>query len=288
MHRSCKGTNEEIPGIVSRVRSNYVNSIMRLHEIADDFEDPEILPPRQHEIAIAREPGLRHNQEVITAMQDALTDKLEAYKQTAGWPNNDEWPALVTGKDKDDEKINEIRAKGYFLLLRGSKYPMRIIAYYKITPENETLIKKLESINRKLISATAAIEDNTDEIRKSKNRISAWKRKQPTYVGRATGKELLEEIKQKVNDFIGQNNWICSITNSYYWAKNKMIVIDISVRNSAPGMTVNGFAKTIKVAMDKFMTDQGYSKFRVTDRVIDGQLTLVKIQLDDVEAKNKA
>lgn len=260
---------------------------MRLHEIADnDFDEPKLPPQQQLDIFVKKQAGLDYESKLAQRAVNVLLDQMGEQgfpMETPGF--GEKYPTEAN----DAVGIRKRTDDGFYPFIRRRTTGGRAVdGYFKITPENQELLNKLDRLSKKANAAREAVWDNQEEIRKSAGRISAWKRKQPTYVGKATGKDLLTELKTKIESFIETNKWICTITNSYYWAKNKMIVIDISVTNSAPGLSINGFAKTIKVALDKFMTEQGYEKFRVTDRAVDGTLTIVKIQLDDLEAKNKA
>jgi hypothetical protein len=260
---------------------------MNLFEVTDEFNNPKHLPADELKHLEIKDKRIRYELKHVRDM------KAELEKKIVGNIMRPTWNTQQPDDPSQQQGIEDVIKSGYtpiYIHDHTSNGDKRLISMFiPSIPQNEDVIKRLQRIAQRDVILTRLQRDIPVEIKRAKGRHSAWKRKQPNYVGRATGKELLTELKGKVEKFLEENGLTnIPITNSYYWAKNKMIVIELNVRVSAPGMTINQFAKTVKVKVDKFMVDQGYTGFRVTDRYIDNGSTIVKIQLDDVEAKNKA
>lgn len=256
---------------------------MNLFEVTDEFATPKTEPTQDLAYLEKKSTAINYHLKLIRELKKQLKDSFIGSTMHPGW--NQSFPE----NDEQRAEIQKILDLGYIAVTKTRPDRRKeIIMYVPSVDKNKEIVPRFQ----RAVDREAKLEQMQREmpvnVKRAKTRLSAWKRKQPTYVPRATGKELLDDLKGKVQKFIDETGFAIPITNSYYWAKNKMIVIELSVRISAPGMTVNGFAKTFKVKVDKFMVDQGYIGFRVTDRYIDGNLTIVKIQLDDVEAKNKA
>jgi hypothetical protein len=252
---------------------------MKLHEIKS-FEE-KITPPEELE-------HLKEVKQSITLQVNHWSEKFkEAEQELAKTTPKEPHGWTTTGEDKIEDRV----AKGFFPVYEpitmGRERP-RPSGYYKILATNKEQIAHMDKIQNRLVSLSRKQLAADDEIRKCENRVKAWKRKQPDYVSRTTGKELLTSVKEKVEDWLATQPVKHSIVNSYYWAKNKMIVIEIGIVPT-PGEKPWETSAKLKVAFDKFISSLGYTSFRVTDFYNKyDRRSIVKLQLDDVEAKNKA
>lgn len=259
---------------------------MNLFEITDEFNQPKHLPEDDLKHLEVKEKRLRYEMQYIRDQNAKLSSKIIGEVRKSGWGFND------PNDPAQKEEIDKIIAQGFIPVTTFNQWSGKdeISSFVRNVPENKDTIEKIMRLKKRESIVAKMIHEIPTEIKRAKGRLSAWKRKQPNYVGRSTGKELLAEIKKQVEQHIAEKSWPVTINNSYYWAKNKMIVIDIPVRTGIDGKSPVDTAKTvIKPGLTKFLEDLGYTQFRVVDRWYpDSRLMIVKIQLDDVEAKNKA
>lgn len=258
---------------------------MNLLEIQDEFAEIKITPEEELAALVKREKSVRHNIHVLRDQQTALRGKIIGQVIPAPWN------ARIVGKD--DEGIKQQVNNGYTYTTVYSPWTageQTVDFYYPNIPQNEKTVEHLKILANRLKYFDNLEAGHHARVKRTKARLSAWKRKQPTYVGRKTGKELLVDIKAKIEDFIASKTWPVTINNSYYWAKNKMIVIDIPVREPINGKsTIDAAKQIVKPDLTKFLEELGYSQFRVIDKFDPtSRFMLIKIQLDDVEARNKA
>ncbi|MDE1830396.1 MAG: hypothetical protein KGI25_08745 [Thaumarchaeota archaeon] len=259
---------------------------MNLFEISDEFNNLKGDPEKEISFIEKRRLALDHEQKHVRQYKQQLLDKIVGHIEKAAWGFNN--PSDPTQK----AEIDKIIAKGFVPIIQNNTWSGNdeVEMFIPNLPQNREVIEKLIRVSKR-DAALAKMRDNIpSEIKRAKGRLSAWKRKQPNYVGRATGKELLGALKKQVEEYMTSKGWTFGINNSYYWAKNKMIVIDIPVRTGLENKTPIDTAKTIvKPDLTEFLESLGYTQFRVIDRYYpDSKLMIVKIQLDDVEAKNKA
>lgn len=260
---------------------------MNLFEITDDFSNPKHLPEEDLKHLEIKNKRIQYELNYVQEMKKTLQKKI------AGNILAPMWNTQQPDEPSQQEAIEKIINSGYTPIYthdHTSFGDKRLITMFiPNLPENRDVIKKITRVNQREMLLSKMQREIPIEIKRAKGRISAWKRKQPNYVGRATGKELLTEIRDKVQTFLSEKSIPADISNNYYWAKNKMIVIEVSCRSSHKGLTPYAFAKQeVKPMLVKFLEELGYTQFRVTDRFIMSDLTVIKIQLDDVEAKNKA
>ncbi len=264
---------------------------MNLFEISDEFVNTKTTPDEDMKHLSIKEKRLQYEQRYVRHMKDELLKKVVGETKRPNW--NEQQPDLPD-QMVNIQKVIDAGFAPIYIHDHTSHGEKRLITLFiPRIPQNETIIQKLERVCQREIRVTRMLRDIPTEIRKTKNRLSAWKRKQPTYVSRSTGKELLAEFKKKIEDFLATTKWGSTmhvvIQNNYYWAKNKMIVVELNVRASIPGLSINQTAKqALKPELNKYLEDLGYTQFRFSERYIDSSLTILKIQLDDVEAKNKA
>jgi hypothetical protein len=253
---------------------------MKLHEIAP-FDEEKLTPPEELEHLKDVENSLLYQLDIWRTRM--LETEQELQKTTPKWTNTELNDPVKREQD------------GYFVV-----YDIQTLhhtrsdpsGYYKITPNNSELISKLGTIQNKVRSFAMKRGVVREDIRKCENRIKAWRRKQiqssPTYVSKSTGKALLDNIKEKVGEFLTTQPGEFKITNPYYWAKNKMIVIEISVPRGIGSEKVWETASKLKVALNTFISNLGYTQFRVIDFYSKEQRqSFVRLQLDDVEARDK-
>lgn len=260
---------------------------MNLFEITDEFANVKLTPQEEIEFLLKREKAIEREYHYI----NKITMKLK--NEVAGNIRHPIFNQVDPSDPVQKIEIDKVIAQGYvpIIIPNPSKDNEVVVnVFVPDLPSNRLLIPKLTQILIRYTKVYKLYKNIPGQIKRAKGRLSAWKRKQPNYVGRATGKELLAEIKKKVQDFITSKNWPLEINNSYYWAKNKMIVIEIPVQQSIDGKSAYEAAKTIvKPDLTKFLDEIGYTQFRVVDRYNpEFKIMNIKIQLDDLEAKNKA
>lgn len=263
---------------------------MNLFEITDEFANPKTTPQEDLKFLEKREKNIKYQLELVRGQLDAIRSKVAGTLEQANWSMTN--PEIPDQKEAIDKKI----AAGFIPVWKPAGFGTAtdkkyVECFIPNVPHNVIIAKQLE----KLIARAHQLEEFRREIpsrvKRAKGRLSAWNRKQPHYVGRATGKELLKQLVDKVTEFLTGKGWDeYRINNSYYWAKNKTIVMEIPVRAGMEGKRPIDTAKTIiKPAVDKFIESLGYTHFRVTDRWYqDSRMTVVKIEVDDVEARDKA
>lgn len=264
---------------------------MNLFEVSDEFATPKTNPAEDLVFLEKKEKALIYQIELVRKQRAAIEAKIVGEKLHPTWnqkflSNPEQAPEIqkvvdagwiaVTINQPDPEWSNTVKGD--------------IVEYFiKKIPENEQLLPKLKRVLQREASLHKMRRNIPSEVKRAKTRMSAWKRKQPTYVSRTTGKELLVELRDKIQTFLSENHFPAEIGNNYYWAKNKMIVIEINCRTAHNGLTSSEFARQeVKPMLTKFLEELGYTQFRCTDRFLTSNLTIIKLQLDDVEAKNKA
>lgn len=256
---------------------------MNLLEIHDEFAEPKGTPEQDLAALEKKRKSLDHNIQVLRDRTGGLRQKIVG--PTIAAP----WEAKKIGQDNEAIKKQVDQGFTYTTHINTWDGTEHIDYYYPDISQNKKTIEMLKILAKRLAHSEKTRDGLNARVKRAKGRLSAWKRKQPTYVGRATGKELLKDLREKVEQVIVDNKLPVNVTNAYYWTKNKMIVIEISCRTSTEGLTVNNFAKQkVKPMFDAFLSGLGYTQFRCTDRFVMAGLTIIKIQLDDVEAKNKA
>lgn len=257
---------------------------MNLIEVTSEFDTPKT-EPKQDLIYLEKrqkaiDQQLKYSREEKERLQNKIVGKVLQ-------PNWDEADIDNPGNYLNIEKrINS----GYtpVTMINHWNGKKQVIHFIPSIPENKEVIGRLQRLLDRESKLSAMRNDMPTLVKRAKTRLSAWKRKQSNYIPKDLGRELLAALKERVEQFIVDKNLQTPINNSYYWAKNKMVVIELAVKYSDPGKTIFGTASVIKIMVDKWMTEQGYTMFRVTDRKIDDRLSIVKIQLDDADAKNKA
>lgn len=257
---------------------------MNLIEIFDEFENPKT-EPKQDLVYLEKK-----QKAIDQQLRYAREEKERLNNKIVGKHFNPTWGENQIDDPTQKEAIEKRIALGYTPITQTNSWndKKQIVLFVPSIPENKEVIVRLQRLHDRESKLTAMRNEIPTLVKRAKTRLSVWKRKQPNYVTRDVGKELLNALKEKVDQFIVDKDLKAPISNAYYWAKNKMVVIELNVKFSDPGKTVFGTASIIKIMIDKWMTEQGYTKFRVTDRKIDDRLSIVKIQLDDADAKNKA
>lgn len=261
---------------------------MNLLEISNEFDVEKAHPQDVLELLKRREKLINLQ---LANMRDVVQDlfaKINGSKVNATWDKSN--PFDPVQKVNIDKQL----ALGFIPIMKASwgggdhEHDYRIDSFVPDTPHNKALVSRIEAAFKREHKLENMRRDIPGEVRKAKSRLSTWKRKQPNYVGRETGKDVAKTLSDELIKELGNAGFPVKLKNQYYWKKNKMVVIEIATDLGHPSMKPwELMDHKIKPTVDKFLKDHGYSKVRLTsfyDKTI--SQSVLKLQIDDAEARD--
>lgn len=260
---------------------------MNLLEISDEFNVEKVHPQDVLEL-------LKRRQKIIDWQLDQIRDVVQnLHSQFQGTYVNAAWQSQDPQDPEQKKVIDATISQGFVAVMKPVWHDETrelVDGFAPDTPANKVIASRLENAFRREAKLQHMRHDIPAQVRRAKSRLSAWKRKQPDYVGRETGKDLAKSLSDALVKLLTDAGCSVRLKNQFYWKKNKMVVIEIATELERPWVGLKPWElmdQKIKPMVDKYLIDHGYGKVRLSsfyDRDI--AQNVLKLQIDDAEARD--